>query len=347
MSVTSVCATRSVVANWKPNLRTYRVTYRVITNDVQDGPAVVLLGTGLVLRTTTYQYHNDADPFAYLIELGAPRRAGGDKLKQIWLVDGIYEFNTENQPQYQSIRIEPYYVQVQEPIGPTKYKGAFFRTADTWQTVAVGENPTYEIDSTYMIGNSAKVPILPSPERDASIPAYRIRWVRRTALETDAHINRVNSQPFTMVGDSRLFLSPVSGVAIKPTFFKVFQPGTVRLRDVQQVIRTIHGEDWYDITLEFIEDEADVYELDRGFSARAEAGDPDGKGGTLSAGDIPEGGPVYRELTDANGNPLSEPALLNGKGQPLTKDPTIKAVYLRWEKYPSADFNQLNIGAFQ
>jgi hypothetical protein len=359
MAVISICATRSVVANWKPNLRTYRVTYKVTTNDVQDGPAVVMLGLGavgatsafyalmLTLRASTYAYGNDADPFAFLIDLGAPRRAGGDKLKQAWLLDAIYEFNSENQPQYQSVRVEPYYVPTQEPIGKAKYKGAFYRLANTWQVAAVGDNGTYEIDKEYMIGNSAKVPILPSPERDASIPAYRVKWTKRTQYNTEQFINRVNSQPFTLQGDSRLFLSPASGVAIKPMFSKTFEPGTLRLRDVQQPIRTIHGEDWYDVTLEFIEDESIAYELDRGFSARADAGDPDGKGGTFSGGDFPEGATAQRELTDENGSPVSEPVLLNGQGQPIRLLGSLGPVYLGWERYEKADFNQLNIGAWQ
>jgi hypothetical protein len=85
---------------------------------------------------------------------------------------------------------------------------------------------------------------------------------------------------------------------------------------------------------------------DQGFSARALAGDPDGKGGTFaSIGQglpIPPGGAPQRRLTDINGDPISEPALLDGNGQPInfggTGGAALGPVYGKWLAYAEIDF---------
>jgi len=59
MAGVSVCATRSVVSAWEPNLRTYRVTYKVVMSDELDGPGKVLqymATSGYVIRNKTYVY---------------------------------------------------------------------------------------------------------------------------------------------------------------------------------------------------------------------------------------------------------------------------------------------------
>ena len=75
--------------------------------------------------------------------------------------------------------------------------------------------------------------------------------------------------------------------------------------------------------------------IDRGLSGRADAGDPDGRGGTISAGDILPGMPVVRPVTDFSGLAMREPILLNGDGQPLTSGAT--AVQLEYQTLPEVD----------
>jgi hypothetical protein len=354
MAGVSVCAARSVVANWEPNLRTYRVTYKVVMSDELDGPATVLAymaSQGFIVRNKTYVYHNDADPLAYLVSIGAPRRAGSDKLKKIWLVDGTYEFDLDKQPALRPVKIEPYYVQGTEPIESAGYFGAYNRSGNQWvgpKAFNPGEETYSQGNVKYPIGNSANVPILPAPEREASTPAYRVSWLKQTALDASFYINTWNTGPFTLQSYVVIYNTISGSPQIAPVFFKTFAPSTLRLRDVQQPTVNIYGQEWFNVTLEFIEDEIYLHELDRGLSSRAKAGDPDGRGGTYSEGDFPEGSSGHREILDQDGQPVSDPVLLDGKGQPLrNQSASLPAIYLRWNKGETTTFNELQIGAWQ
>ncbi len=79
--------------------------------------------------------------------------------------------------------------------------------------------------------------------------------------------------------------------------------------------------------------------LDRGMQARAMVGDPDGRGGTISSGDIEDGQPELRAITDFDGRPIQQPVLLDGKGQPLKADE--QAVYLTYEHPNERAFDDL------
>jgi hypothetical protein len=361
MAIVSICPTRSVVANWEPNLRTYRVTYQVVTNDPLDGPGKVLsemsnanngLGVTYIVRQNRYAFGNDSDPLAVLISLGAPRRAGGDKLTKIWLVDGTYEFDLEKQPALRPVKIEPYYVQGTEPIESAGYYGAYNRVNGQWigpKEFGPGQETYSQAGGVvYPIGNSANVPILPAPEREVSTPAYRVSWYKQTALDASFYINTWNSGAFTLVSNVVIYNAITGATQIAPVFFKTFQSGTLRLRDVQQPTVNIYGQEWFNVTLEFIEEDIYLHELDRGLSARARPGDPDGRGGTYSQGDFPEGSSGQREILDADGQPVSDPVLLDGTGKPLRDQSlSLPAIYLRWLKNESTNFNELNIGAWQ
>ena len=345
MAVVDVCLVRSgVVAEWQVNRRVYRVPISVETNSILDGPATVLAGVNRVLLTSTYQYGNDVDPQAVLTGLSAPRRAGGDKLKTTWIVEAIYEFDVEQRPDLQGVQVEPFYLAEPEPIVKAKYHGAYTLVGGNFvrKTFPAGEE-TYEETYVYPIGNSSYIPILPAPERDRHKAAYRVSWNQAFFFDFQPYLDKMNSSPFTLNGVSVRYVQPGVTQAKMP-FIKSFPAESLRLRDVQQVIRQFQGFDWYSTTLEFVEDERFLNELDRGVSARAKPGDPDGRGGTYSVGDFPEGAPQSRPINGPDGNPITEPVLLDGRGRPLdTLSPGFE-VYLRWEKYPTANFNDLPIG---
>jgi hypothetical protein len=335
----------------------------VVTNDRLDGPGKILadlartdngLGITYVVRQNRYVFGNDSDPFAILISLGAPRRAGGDKLKTIWLVDGVYEFDLEKQPALRPVKIEPYYVQGTEPIESSQYYGAYNRGNGQWigpKAFNPGQETYSQTANTfYAIGNSSNVPILPAPERESSTAAYRVSWYKQTALDASFYINTWNNSAFALSSSVVIYNAITGATQVAPVFFKTFAPSTLRLRDVQQPTISIYGQEWFNVTLEFIEEDRYLYELDRGLSARVRVGDPDGRGGTYSTGDFPEGsgGVGQRELLDADGQPVSDPVLLDGKGQPLRdQSVSLPPVYLRWEKNMATNFNELNIGAWQ
>lgn len=339
----TVCPTRSVTLALSPGLRRYKVTYRVdLDTDIAGGIGVVT-ALGQQLFISTYSYGLETDPLAWLIDIGVPRRAGGDKLKNRWLVDCTYEFDQEQRPEYRGVIVEPFYVSGSEPITSAYYFGAFEQVGDVLQPLGqAGQS----FGGAYKgpISNSARIPIVPVPERDASSPAYRVKWVRsRADFDFTFYINTVNSVAFTLTGSNLLFTTFSNGV-LYTTFQKLFAPGTLRLRDVQVSPVKYYSRDAFEHTLEFVEDEQLLAELDRGTSARADIGDPDGRGGTYSSGDFPEGTPQVRDILDGSGNPITEPVLLNGKGKPLDAVGSAKPVYLKWLKYEGTDFNELPIG---
>jgi len=80
--------------------------------------------------------------------------------------------------------------------------------------------------------------------------------------------------------------------------------------------------------------------LDRGITRIANAGAPDGAGGTISAGDIEVGMAEAAAIRDWQGERVPELVLLDGHGRPLQGSSTLSAppVYFRWRKHPYAEF---------
>jgi hypothetical protein len=343
----SICLTRSRVSTWEPNLRQYRVQYKVVMSDKLDGPEKVLsymAAQGYVVRGLTYSAGNDADQFALLVKIGAPRRDGGDTSRTTWLVETEYEFDLESQPTLRPAKIEPFFIEEQEPIVTSVYGGAFTRSGNNWVPKGL-TSPTYIDGREYPIGNSANVPVLPVPERPALRPAYRVSWLKATPINAAFYAGTWNTESFTLFTLSVTYNAPNRAAETFPLFFKTFAPATLRLAQVQQPTRTIYGREWYEVTLEFVEDDFRLYELDRGVSARAKAGDPDGRGGTYSEGDFPEGSSGQRAILDGQGQPIGEPVLLDGQGKPLRdQSDSLPAVYLRWNKGETTTFSELGIG---
>ena len=78
---------------------------------------------------------------------------------------------------------------------------------------------------------------------------------------------------------------------------------------------------------------------DEGLQARARAGDPDGRGGTISAQQLKNGMPEVRRLFDFSGMPVSEPIRLDGAGQPL--EPNQPTVYSSWSDMDEIELNTI------
>lgn len=340
MAVTSICKTRSVVAEWTPTTHKYVVTYLATVNSPNDGPQVVL-SSPLTPRigTTTYQYGNDIEVDSICVSLSSPRRAGQNKAELKWVFDATFEWDFNQRPEYIPVKIEPYYVGGQEVVDKALFKGFYGPTSSTLDTfIEKGiSNTNLTKDQTVgPISNSVPTPIIPAPEREKATPGYRVSWFKKTYSDLGGFINRVNSQEYTLIGLDTNLLTQV--------FIKSFAAGTLRLRDVQSPITEFYGRNWFHYTLEFVEDTADIYELDRGIAARAKAGDPDGKGGTYTSGDIFTGQSKTRQMLDPGGSPITDPVLFDGNGQPLSDPKPSDAVYLRWGFYPTINFNNLPIG---
>jgi hypothetical protein len=235
----------------------------VATDNASDGPQVVLSylsDQGFTVGNKTYAVGNDVDQLAVLVKIGAPRRAGNDTLLKLWLVDMDYEFSLENTPSLRPVKIEPYFISGTEPIESALYRGAYNRVNGAWVEKPLTD-PTYRATGGgYPIGNSSNVPLLPAPERQTLQAAYRVSWIKRTALNDAAYYAETwNNSPFTLFTTSRRYFAP--GLGIDPQiFFKTFAPNTLRIAEIQQPIKTIYGQDWYEVTIEFVEEDFFLYE---------------------------------------------------------------------------------------
>jgi hypothetical protein len=80
--------------------------------------------------------------------------------------------------------------------------------------------------------------------------------------------------------------------------------------------------------------------LDRGISRIANAGAPDGKGGTITMADIEVGMAEATPIRDWQGDRVPELVLLDGHGRPLQGSRTDQAppVYFRWRVHPYGVF---------
>lgn len=341
----SFCPLRSVSGERRPGYRSYTVTFKVVVASNTAGPQAVVQALNQIPTLSFYIYGDDLDTQAKLVRIGVPRRAGNDKLPNTWLVDCFYEFDQTQRPEFQGTRVEPFFITESEPIPRAKHTGVYRDINGDLQLLPIEQGQeTFTIGKYYPISNSASVPIIPAPEREKAKPAYRVSWTTSVAsFDYGPYINTFNSDPFDLTGTSINVLSETY-TDERVRFSRLFAAGTLRLRDVQSTIVQFYGYDWYNITLEFVEEDQIHYELDRGLTSRARAGDPDGNGGTYSEGDFPEGAVGQREIMDPTGNPIAEPVLLNGRGQPLDQTLAREPRYLGWERYPSSNFDELPIG---
>lgn len=88
--------------------------------------------------------------------------------------------------------------------------------------------------------------------------------------------------------------------------------------------------------------------LDRGFSRIANGAAPDGRGGTISGGDIEDGMAIASPIRDLEGERSPEMILLNGHGQPLQTTSTWSQnpVWFRWRIDKLAVFQAIPIDIF-
>jgi len=256
-----------------------------------------------------------ADPWVWLATLTYEEPEGGGEGEK---EDG----SSTGDPTEFAAEIDIQTVQYQKPCTKAKYKSGFSGTAK----VKVNDGQLRPIV------NSALCVYDPAPEVDDH------RWVIRikknvAALDCDTvKCNVVNSKEIVI---------QYHGVS------KTIAALCGKTRDITAtpVKHPVIG--WYVQVQLYIDVDDNTWRIqmqDRGFSARAMLGDPDGKGGLIyedSRAFVEDIAP-QRRLTDAEGVPCSEPQLLNGDGQPLLdftkKTGTLTPVYPVWQYYAEEDF---------
>lgn len=90
MAVTDVNKISAEMTEEPTGHRAYTVLYEVITNDVNDGPAVVRQAATLPQIGDTYSYGNDTDQYAACVTRGPISLESADKTRKKWRVPVIY-----------------------------------------------------------------------------------------------------------------------------------------------------------------------------------------------------------------------------------------------------------------
>lgn len=196
------------------------------------------------------------------------------------------------------------------------------------------ESPHCKIDEETVPKNSAGVPYDPGIEEELYIKIIRIS--KNAAAYDDS---AVSSKQGTVNESAVLINKPLYNfAALVPT-----QKGKLL---IGASFAMVNGFGYWKQTVEVHINPIGwrQFLLDRGLTRAADEGDPDGRGGTISASDLPvepsEGVPYQETLKDSEGYAITEPILLNGKGQPLksSKGP----FWGEWQTYIEASWSGIN-----
>lgn len=344
----------------------YDAVFRIYSDDALDGPKTVLdyLYTN---RPTTpwiglpYKYGNDLGMLTFVDSISVPKRVtGSDTTTNIFEVTVSYKTRDSSDDQNgggqdidgnktdNPIDFRPEitfgYANYQEACQLAIYRGGFLH-----------DPPKLFEGFVMMPCNSSLTPLDEPLERDQSRRVWRIKTNHLYFHDEDAqsYIDTVNSVAYTI--DPRINATGVIAA----------RQGKIMSIEATHKTATVDGStfDYYEVTVEIhiipstgtfpVADEAsaniamrdgwrDVV-IDRSLEVLACAGDPDGKGGTISFTDILEGMKDTRTITDLDGTVPFHSVLLNGKGG--AKDVcTDKKVYTStWQKYVEKQWNSFYI----
>jgi len=310
----------------------YTAVWRLTTDDAQEQSQTVLLWfrANEVDLGDPYLYAGDTAGSVALAKRIRARRY--KKSAFIWEVQVDYAPPDEDdgvdiegvvEPDPLKWRPQLYYntVQYQRPVERSQYLGGYNGTAATLLPIGHKCIPM----------NSAMVPFEPGLEMDDS--RCTIRVVRNFAT-FDADV----AEDFTDTVN-------VSGIAFLYLGFNMFAARrTAKIREWGAAIRIVNDIEFWEAEMVMDIDRSGWWEevADRGFHARAIAGDPDGRGGSISGADIIPGIPKVRRLVDFDETPISTPLLLDGDGQPLdTATAPVTPVYGEWLHYEETQFKDL------
>jgi hypothetical protein len=313
----------------------YTAVYRVQTSSTADGPAAIAAyfrANGPWLNSS-YSFGGDADSSAKCTKVSIPRHVAGSA--NVWEV--TFTFSTQaggagggNSAQ----QVDPDGNAVQNPL-------------DFRPLVWIAGNTTSEpAEEAYYLGGFTH-------------PIQKFAIGQKIRVQNSAG-DRIDSPPIQIdkpiariyVRVNRAFfdvtrLGMVGSILNQKVKFKgflmydgTFPAGTLKLTDISVQMKResveVGGvraiEDYKEITSELAYNpDGWAYQLyDLGFNRQAAAGDPDGKGGTVSFTDILDGLAIKAPILDpVLGTPVKSPQLLDGAGQPL-QDPNAAPVKITY-----------------
>lgn len=214
-------------------------------------------------------------------------------------------------------------MQISMPVYKAIYRGGFVGVAGALK----------EVGEEFIPMNSAFVPFDPGLEKDVAVGTYRITKFRDKydGATIGARRNKVNS-------DTVNINKPTHNLTDK------WLPFTARIVQAGGQFQVNGNQKYWRITYE-VHIHPDTWRdqvPDRGLSARALDGDPDGQGGTFSFDRRKNGQGFVRPLLGFNFEPITEPVLLNGDGQPLADGkPPVYITYQKYTEVPFAPFDLL------
>ena len=330
------------------NGREYTATYNVETDTHLDQTKTIIdyfrdtvrfEDLTLPYLDMQYEFANDVDPVALCDSITPKRQENSQKH---WQVEFHYKTPEEedeetgekengeasNNPLDWRPTCDISFVERARPVVKAIYRGGF-----TNGLIQEGEE--------YAVVNSAMAVLDPPLERSAFQTLFRFGrywfeypWAARFA------VTAVNKRPFRLLildpntVDKNGRPTPDNG-ALNVSFdsyqCQISSLNAALIRKNGFTLWKLSTEMLYDREFGF---RVDV--LDRGFSAKAGDGDPDGRGGFFTPNDTANGVAPLRALLDPNGLAAPEPVLLDGNGQPLAlgADP----VYSTWSIYPELSF---------
>lgn len=179
-----------------------------------------------------------------------------------------------------------------------------------------------------VIRNSAGVPVVDAPQRRKRIRIYTIQAILAAVPVTlvDAE-GKVNSNTHSVSLGYNHQWEPETALVESVSFSPVRYQGQEMVQVEVEIIWDPDGHAWRI--------------LDEGFEARHEVGDPDGKGGTVSASDLVDGHPRFRRIPDKDGQPSAVMKPLDGDGQPLKEGEQF--VFGEWLEQDSVDFETVAV----
>lgn len=305
--------------------------YQVEVNNPLDGPQTVVLARGLPPIGSFYLVGNDANPLLTLREM-TPTRVTGTRL--LWHVACKYQSPNSDQSQSGTDedgkpQKDPRHWHDEIEIGYAGHTGplekATLVSPDLGRFRRIGdEGPPI---------NSAGEVFSPPAERDLSRFVLRITKNLNSYPVGNAkdYLDAINSDNFTINKRKLGFVFPV----------KKYQ---AKMRNVSGRLSFANEIAYWPVTYEMEIDTRGDWRfdlIDKGFAAALNPGDQDGNGGTLSANDFVNGMPRLKQFTDTDGNPFTEPQLLDGTGKLLA--PGKPAVYIKYAGYTEKPFAKLRL----
>jgi len=315
----------------------YTAVYRLITDDPLDQAqaAIAYVKANIADMGDGYDYGNDADTSAILDRI-TPTREMGASLP--WTATLHYatpsgddgggeggggidpDGNPTDNPLDFRDEVSIDSVQYTVPMEKAEYLTGFYGHIHAkWPPGKIGP-----------VVNSALMPFDPPPEADES---RQVVTIKRNRLEFDADDSYEN-----LVNNSALVFE-YRGLR------KTFEKYTAKIRRVGVSMRRVNQIDFLEVNITIDHDRRGWrFEfLDHGMHANACVHQPNGRGGVIGYDDVIDGQPPVRALVDIDEQPITEPVLLDGNGQPLDVCAEEDPVYIKYRYHDEVDYKALKI----